>query len=62
MTGSDTALRSTELGTDMFERGAAVQRDLQAERMQGITEAEFATAITVLQRTTTNVAGTAWRW
>lgn len=62
VTGSDTALRSTERGIDMFERGAAVQRDLQAERMQGITEADFATAITVLQRTITNVGGTAWHW
>ncbi|KAA0025017.1 MarR family winged helix-turn-helix transcriptional regulator [Antrihabitans cavernicola] len=62
VTGDDSALRSTDLGTDMFDRAAAVQRDLQDERMRGISEAEFATTITVLQRTIANVGGDAWHW
>lgn len=35
---------------------------LQEERMQGITEEEFVTTITVLQRTIKNVGGDAWHW
>jgi len=30
--------------------------------MQGISEAEFVTAIRVMQRTIENVGGNAWHW
>jgi hypothetical protein len=55
-------LRLTAEGAARFHRAAQIQEDLQRERMQGITEVEFTTAITVLQRTITNVGGDAWHW
>lgn len=57
-----TRLAVTELGTAMFQRAARVQDDLQAERMQGISEADFVTTIEVLQRIISNVGGDAWHW
>ena len=48
--------------TEQFDRAARVQQMLQEERMQGITEEEFVTTITVLQRTIKNVGGDAWHW
>ena len=35
---------------------------LQDERMQGISQDDFATTIRVLQRTIENVGGDAWHW
>ena len=55
-------LRLSDAGTERFERAAAVQEALQAERMEGITAEEFATTISVLQRTIVNVGGDAWHW
>ena len=55
-------LRPSGAGSERFERAAEVQRALQEERMQGITEQEFATTISVLQRTIVNVGGEAWHW
>ncbi|MDJ0362993.1 hypothetical protein [Rhodococcus sp. H29-C3] len=55
-------VRATELGTAIFQRAAQVQDHLQAERMQGISEADFVTTIEVLQRTISNVGGDAWHW
>lgn len=57
-----TLLRSTPSGTARFEEAAALQRELQKERMHGISEEEFVTTITVLQRTIENVGGDAWHW
>lgn len=55
-------LRATEAGTERFGRAAQLQQELQAERMVGISEEDFATTITVLQKTITNVGGDAWHW
>ncbi|WZH35512.1 MAG: MarR family winged helix-turn-helix transcriptional regulator [Microbacterium enclense] len=55
-------LRSTAAGTEVFVRCAAAQADLQAERMQGISDEDFTTTIQVLQRTIENVGGNAWHW
>ncbi len=57
-----STLVCTESGLEQFERAFQVQRDLQAERMQGISDADFATTIQVLQRTIDNVGGAAWHW
>lgn len=59
---SGTRLLPSEVGTALFERAAALQRALQVERMVGITEEDFVTTITVLQRTIVNVGGDAWHW
>lgn len=59
---ANSRLRFTDSGAEKFDRAADVQRDLQTERMQGITEADFATTIQVLQRTIENVGGNAWHW
>lgn len=56
------ALHLSEAGTERFERAAAVQGVLHEERMRGITTEEYATTISVLQRTITNVGGEAWHW
>lgn len=56
------SIRATASGADVFARCAALQAELQAERMRGITEAELATTITVLQRTIENVGARAWHW
>lgn len=55
-------IRATEVGAALFARCAALQTELQAERMQGITETEFVTAVAVLQRTIENVGASAWHW
>lgn len=57
-----SSLRPTQAGGEASARGAAVQRALQDERMQGISDDEFVTTITVLQRTIENVGGEAWHW
>ncbi|MDJ0363127.1 MarR family winged helix-turn-helix transcriptional regulator [Rhodococcus sp. H29-C3] len=62
LTESESTLRLTPNGKVQFRRGADVQRALADQRMQGITDAEFATTITVLQRTIANVGGEAWHW
>ena len=62
LTCDGTTLRSTESGTAVFTRCAAVQVQLQAERTRGISDEDFATTITVLQRTIDNVGGQAWHW
>jgi hypothetical protein len=49
-------------GTEQFERAAEVQKALQDERMVGITAEDFATTISVLQKTIANVGGDAWHW
>lgn len=58
----DDLLRLTADGRALFDRAAEVQRDLQAERMTGVTDDDFATTITVLQRIISNVGGQAWHW
>jgi len=55
-------LRSTETGSAAFGRAVEVQKGLREERMQGISVEEYATTISVLQRTITNVGGSAWHW
>ncbi|GAA4407416.1 hypothetical protein GCM10023147_51420 [Tsukamurella soli] len=52
----------TTAGRERFERAAEVQAALQRERMQGISTEDFATTITVLQKTIDNLGGTAWHW
>ena len=59
---SGPRLQSTDAGTVKFQHANEVQRQLQDERMQGISEAEFVTAIRVMQRTIENVGGDAWHW
>lgn len=58
----DSRVTFTDAGSEMCRRVADLQTSLQAERMQGITEADFVTAIQVLQRTIENVGGDAWHW
>ena len=55
-------LRASGTGTERFERAVDVQKGLQEERMRGITVEEYATTISVLQRTIVNVGGDAWHW
>lgn len=55
-------LRLTHTGTEQFRAAAAVQQQLNDERRRGISDRDFATAITVLQRTITNVGSHAWHW
>jgi hypothetical protein len=62
LTEQKSVLFPTDAGAAQFDRGAATQRMLQAERMQGITEDEYVTTITVLQRTIDNVGEEAWHW
>lgn len=52
----------THSGTKRFEQAGQIQRELGAERMQGISEEEIITTITVLQRLIKNVGGHAWHW
>lgn len=52
----------TESGTAAFARGAKVQTMLQSERMQGVSDEDFATTISVLQRVVSNVGSDAWHW
>lgn len=59
---SDSRLRYTGAGVEQFDRAAALQRELQTERMHGISEEDFVTTIQVLQRTIENVGGQAWHW
>lgn len=62
LTVDGALLQPTEAGTAIFLKAALLQQELQAERMQGISEEEFVTTITVLQRTIQNVGGEAWHW
>ncbi|OKH66368.1 hypothetical protein EB72_05355 [Mycobacterium sp. SWH-M1] len=55
-------VRLTDDGADRFHAAAEVQRQLNDERRQGISDREYATTIEVLQRTITNVGGNAWHW
>ncbi|TQK29931.1 winged helix DNA-binding protein [Arthrobacter sp. SLBN-53] len=55
-------VRLTELGVQKFDAAAEVQKELNDERRQGISDEDYATTIEVLQRTITNVGGTAWHW
>lgn len=55
-------VRLTDDGADRFHAAAEVQRQLNDERRQGISDCEYATTIEVLQRTITNVGGDAWHW
>lgn len=55
-------LHLTPTGRAAFDRAAAVQDELQQERMQGITHEEFVTTIRVLQRTCENVGADVWHW
>lgn len=59
---SGSVIEQTEHGVEQFRVGSDVQRRLQEERMQGISEADFVTTIEVLQRTIENVGGDAWHW
>jgi len=61
-TRSGDTLSITDDGAKVFAKAADLQSELQRERMQGITEEEFVTTITVLQRTIANVGGHAWHW
>lgn len=62
LSGDDAALTLTSSGAAIFARAAEKQAELQAERMQGISNEDFITTITVLQRTIENVGGHAWHW
>ncbi|NIL75800.1 hypothetical protein RhoFasB10_01907 [Rhodococcus sp. B10] len=62
ISASISMLTFTIAGAEQFTRAETLQRELQTERMQGITEDEFATTILVLQRTIENVGGDAWHW
>ncbi|MGC0362407.1 hypothetical protein ABH922_000391 [Rhodococcus sp. 27YEA15] len=57
-----SVVHPTELGTRQFDTASELQRELQNERMQGITEEDFAVSIAVLQKTIENVGGDAWHW
>ncbi|MDJ0361908.1 hypothetical protein [Rhodococcus sp. H29-C3] len=57
-----SVIEQTEHGAEQFRVGSDIQRRLQEERMQGISEADFVTTIEVLQRTIENVGGSAWHW
>ena len=52
----------TEPGLKQFDAAAAVQKELNDERRQGISDEDYATTIEVLQRTISNVGGSAWHW
>lgn len=55
-------LRWTQAGREKFRAAAVVQAELESERRGGISDEEFVTAITVMQRTIDNVGGSAWHW
>lgn len=59
---SGELVRLTDTGTEQFHAAAEVQRELNDERRQGISDRDYATTIEVLQRTITNVGGDAWHW
>ncbi|MBY4404402.1 winged helix-turn-helix transcriptional regulator [Rhodococcus fascians] len=62
ITESHARLKFTPEGERLFARAADIQRMLQDERMQGISQDDFATTIRVLQRTIENIGGDAWHW
>lgn len=62
ITESTPRVTFTPAGEAQFRRASDVQQMLQDERMQGIAQDEFVTAIRVLQRTIQNVGGDAWHW
>ncbi|WP_066903299.1 MarR family winged helix-turn-helix transcriptional regulator [Millisia brevis] len=53
---------ATDAGRERFRAAAQAQQDLDAERRLGISDDEYATTITVLQRVIRNVGGDAWHW
>ncbi|WAC57510.1 MarR family winged helix-turn-helix transcriptional regulator [Gordonia sp. SL306] len=53
---------ATSAGTERFAVAAEAQRELGIERRRGISDEEYETAISVLQRTIANVGGDAWHW
>lgn len=55
-------LHFTPAGREQFEAAAQVQRELNDERRQGISNDDYETTIRVLQRTIDNVGGHAWHW
>lgn len=55
-------VRLTDEGTERFHAAAEVQRQLNDERRQGISDRDYATTIEVLQRTAANVGSDAWHW
>lgn len=58
----DGRLALTESGAERFRHAAEVQRELEIERRQGISDADYETTIRVLQRTARNVGSDAWHW
>jgi hypothetical protein len=59
-TGS--GLQLTPAGAAVFDEAKQAQADLERERRQGISDEDYETTITVLQRTIANVGGDAWHW
>jgi DNA-binding MarR family transcriptional regulator len=59
---SDNEVHLTPAGTERYDAAAEVQRQLNDERRQGISDRDYATTIAVLQRTITNVGSDAWHW
>lgn len=55
-------LHLTPAGREAFDRAAVVQQQLADERMQGISQEEYVTTITVLQRMCRNVGADVWHW
>ncbi|WP_328966987.1 MarR family winged helix-turn-helix transcriptional regulator [Streptomyces sp. NBC_00239] len=53
-------LHLTAEGTRFYEKAAAVQTDLWAERHEGISDEEYLTTVKVLQRFIHNTGGKAW--
>jgi hypothetical protein len=58
----DGRLALTESGAERFRHAAEVQRELEIERRQGISDSDYETTIRVLQRTARNVGSDAWHW
>lgn len=59
---SGSQLHATDAGVEKFQQASELQRQLNEERMQGISEDDYVTTIRVLQRTIENVGGSAWHW
>lgn len=58
----DGVLSLTPSGSAVFAAAAKAQSELNDERRQGISDADYVTTIQVLQRTIANVGGDAWHW
>lgn len=52
----------TPTGDDIVSAAGTIQQELADERRQGISDADYETAIRVMQRTIANVGGDAWHW